>query len=57
MEKPRVKFCWECGRKLYGNHHVLLKVHGEVRTLHKQCAKIIINDKEDYEAVRLENLI
>ena len=19
-QKPRVKFCWECGRKLYGNH-------------------------------------
>lgn len=36
---PRgVKFCWECSRKLWGNHHIVLEVFGEDRVLHKQCA-------------------
>lgn len=39
MKKPRVRFCWECGRKLRGNHHKELFIDGHWRTLHKQCAK------------------
>lgn len=37
--KPRVRFCWDCGRKLYGNHHVaaILKLDKRERILHKQC--------------------
>jgi len=34
---PRVKFCWECGRKLWGNHHVIRLIEGHPRTLHKSC--------------------
>lgn len=37
--KPRVKFCWECGQKLWGNHFVEKLVEGHYRILHKQCAK------------------
>jgi hypothetical protein len=40
-EKPRVRFCHECGRKLYGNHHVIVKKEGIDHDfiLHKDCAK------------------
>lgn len=35
-----VKFCWECGRKLYGNHYALCKFDdGYARVLHKRCAQ------------------
>lgn len=36
---PRVKFCWECGRKLRGSSHVLALVGGHVVTLHEICAQ------------------
>ena len=40
--KPRVRFCWICGKKLYGNHHLeksIPKLTGDdiTRILHKQC--------------------
>lgn len=38
-EKPRVRFCWLCGNKLRGNHHVEKVVDGHTRILHKSCAK------------------
>jgi hypothetical protein len=38
---PRVKFCWECGRKLWGNKHVHMMQDLEDRILHKSCAKEI----------------
>lgn len=41
VKKPRVGFCWECGRKLHGYHHVVLLVEGHERTLHKLCADFI----------------
>jgi hypothetical protein len=38
MNKPRVRFCWECGRKLYGNHHAIYKgLDGLERIVHKSC--------------------
>ena len=36
-KKPRVKFCWECGRKLRGNHFAELEAYGQLRILHKEC--------------------
>ena len=50
--KPRVRFCWECGRGLWGNRHVEEMVEGHKRILHKQCWKQIKTghrDEEDYE--------
>lgn len=38
-KKPRVRFCWECGRKLWGNHFVEAEHHGHKRIFHKQCWK------------------
>lgn len=37
--KPRVRFCWECGRKLRGNYFVEVKFEGHNRIMHKQCWK------------------
>jgi hypothetical protein len=36
-EKPVVKFCWWCGRKLWGRHHSIVKVDGLPRTMHHSC--------------------
>lgn len=35
MKKPRVRFCWHCGAKLYGNHFKEVKIEGHVRIVHK----------------------
>jgi hypothetical protein len=37
--KPRIRFCWHCGNKLWGNHHIEAIVDGHSRVLHKQCFK------------------
>lgn len=37
--KPRVKFCWECGNKLWGNHHTEAIIEGHPRILHETCYK------------------
>jgi len=36
--KPRVRFCWVCGKQLYGNHfkEVLFKKDGRLKIVHKQ---------------------
>jgi hypothetical protein len=39
--KPRVRFCWECGRKLRGNHHVEVEIDGAKRILHKKCIEVM----------------
>jgi len=38
--KPRIRFCWECGRKLWGNHYVEMEIDGHKRILHKTCGKL-----------------
>jgi len=40
-EKPRVRFCWECGRKLYGNHFIEKEYEGHKRIFHKQCYELL----------------
>ena len=39
QKKPRVRFCWSCGRKLRGNHFVEKEIDGHKRILHKTCAE------------------
>jgi len=39
-KKPRVRFCWYCGRQLYGNHHAEVEIDGYHRILHKSCGKL-----------------
>jgi hypothetical protein len=39
MSAPRVKFCWECGSKLRGNHYAIEVIDGWPRVLHKVCAE------------------
>lgn len=41
MKKPRIKFCWHCSRKLYGNHFAewTPKEDEIPRTVHKECKK------------------
>ena len=41
--KPRVGFCWECGRRLRsapggGKHYVEIEVDGHKRIIHVECA-------------------
>lgn len=48
MKKPRVRFCWECGRKLRGNHFAEQMVDGHLRILHKDCWRMIKNGLRDY---------
>jgi hypothetical protein len=38
-EKPRVKFCWWCGRRLWGRTFVEHEIQGYPRTLHRACAE------------------
>jgi len=35
------KFCWHCGKKLWGAKRVIKVVEGLPRTLHKRCKKYI----------------
>lgn len=45
--KNKVKFCWECSRKLRGNYFSKIFFKGAYRIVHKTCAKHI--GKESYE--------
>lgn len=48
MTKPRVRFCWDCGRQLRGNHHIEVEVDGHLRILHKDCyAKLFPEESEN----------
>jgi len=42
--RPVVRFCWDCGRRLHGRHHIIKKVHGEMRTLHESCGQKYLED-------------
>ncbi len=39
MKTPRVRFCWDCGRQLWGKHHFEMVIDGHQRILHKSCAR------------------
>ena len=39
--KRKIKFCWYCGRKLYGNIYATKVVEGYERILHKQCKEFL----------------
>ena len=51
--KPRVKFCWECGKKLRGNHFKEIYYEGAMRICHKDCAKSLCGNPNPAEACRL----
>ncbi len=41
----KVAFCWECGKKMRGNHYALgVFSDGLKRFLHKDCAKRLSNN-------------
>ena len=40
MAKLPVRFCWECGRKFWGNQHVRKRIDGEIRYLHVKCGDL-----------------
>lgn len=48
-EKPRVRFCHDCGKQLYGNHHAIVKFDGIDHEFiyHKDCAENL-KPKEDW---------
>jgi len=43
--KPKVNFCWWCGRKLQGNHHKIIHYEGHDRVCHKWCAESLEEGK------------
>ena len=49
MKKPRVRFCWACGRRLWGRHHVERIIDGHSRILHKSCSKRLLEGKEVFD--------
>lgn len=42
--KPRLMFCWECSRKLYGTMHAVVIVDDVERIVHKSCAEKMARD-------------
>lgn len=55
--KPRVRFCWECGNKLWGNYFTEQFVEGHDRIMHKQCWKFRkIDEKIEYNRLYAVNL-
>ena len=40
-DKPRVRFCWHCGRQLWGRHHKKILVDGNETIVHEGCVKRI----------------
>lgn len=50
--KPRARFCWDCGKQLYGNHHMEIKGRDDnTRIFHKSCAKTFLKRKDDDNAL------
>ena len=45
--KPRVRFCHACSRKLRGNHHLIVRLHGIDHDFiyHKECAENLMSKK------------
>lgn len=41
-KKPRVRFCWHCGAKLWGNNHKeVVDEIGNVHIVHKTCGNAV----------------
>lgn len=59
MAKPKVRFCWECGNKLWGNHHVtaVLRADGHRRTLHKSCFESTKGDFLTEDEAKLKEMV
>ena len=50
QKKPRVKFCWLCGKKLWGNHFAEREIPYQegIVVMHKECAKDYDRENTDY---------
>ena len=54
--RPRVNFCWLCGRKLWGNKHIETFVDGHIRILHKACHERIEREESTHQETPLKPL-
>jgi hypothetical protein len=45
-QKPRVRFCWLCARRLQANHFAEVEHDGHLRIFHKACAKKVEKMRE-----------
>lgn len=43
--KSKIRFCWECGRKLQGNYAYEMVWEGHSRIFHKSCAEFLLKSK------------
>lgn len=50
--KESVKFCWECGHKLWGNKYIKKLIDDNIRVLHIQCGKRYPDNPEIIEGGR-----
>lgn len=50
-QKPRIRFCHDCGEKLRGNHHAVVKFENIDHDFiyHKECARKMELKKERRE--------
>lgn len=42
--KPRLMFCWECSRRLYGTIRAIVAVDNVEHIVHKACAAKMARD-------------
>jgi len=53
--KPRISWCWDCGRKLQGRHHTEVKVPTWMSdvapettvVMHESCAKLYYSEENN----------
>lgn len=55
-KKPRVRFCWECGRQLWGNHCIEAMVNGNHTILHKDCFNHLKKFRENDSIITIEKI-
>lgn len=45
-KRPRIRVCWLCSHKLWGNRHIEMVVDNHSRILHKQCAEFLQKEND-----------
>jgi hypothetical protein len=57
--EPRIRFCWECGKKLQGSHYATVVAFGHERIVHKTCREKALDDiqEEHFNELRAEGVI
>lgn len=59
IKTARIRFCWECGRKLYGNQYTTVVAFGFERIVHKACREKTLDEisEEHFNELRAEGAL